>query len=388
MNRRRSVTFINPFSEGHHLYYATLLATGLIERGFGVYAVGCADFVEGMKRSCAISGSEVVACSRAAQVTELEKRRFLKEALKAARGFKADYIHLQQLDRFIFTLFFLEPFSDLSGVLGTLHWAAILDEFAPNRVKMLKNSVERRALKRLTGNGLKVMAHSRKFTSVLNGISSSGSAGYVPYPVSFPVLSPEDWARKRKDLRERLGLPSGAKVMLSFGGTRFEKGADIAVNSLKRLPESVYLIIAGIAEHFTKDDLRELGERLGVSNRLKLCMEYIPESMVADYFAASDIVVAPYRKTFAGQCGPITIAASYGVPVVGSDSMIIKETVERYSLGRTFPSEDTAAFARAVMELLAEPAFSSKKEEFNREHSADFFCLSVIESYEKTRTRT
>ncbi|MDP2689604.1 MAG: glycosyltransferase [Deltaproteobacteria bacterium] len=376
MKGLRSVTFIDPFAEGHHIYYASLLASGLVERGFRVYAVGCGGFVSGMKEACPVSGSEVVECPRAADVTEREKRRFLKGALLAARGFNADYIHLQQLDRFIFALFMLEPFSDLSGMLGTLHWAAILDEFAPDNLNRLKIRAERMVLRRLVKRGFRVMAHSMKFTAILNAITSSDSAGYVPYPADFPALTEGEKAGKRKGLRAQLGIPPEATVLLSFGATRFEKGADIAVRALKDLPDDVYLLVAGIGEHFTKEALSALGEKHGVGSRLRLCMDYIPEERVVEYFAASDIVVAPYRRVFAGQCGPITIAASMGIPVVGPDSMIIKETVDKYSLGKTFPAGDAAAFAGAVRGLMKRPC-RPRTGAFKRDHDKKAFCDAV-----------
>jgi len=381
------VTFINPFAEGHHVYYGALLANGLVEKGYKVYAVGGKGFVDGMRELCPVSGSEAIASSRPATITETEKIRFLGKALKTAEKYNADYIHLQQLDRFILTLALLRPFSDLSRVFGTLHWAALLDEFAPNNLKRRKVAFERLVLRHLAGNGLKVMAHSKKFVSILNAITRSGAAGYVPYPVNFPVYSAEERASKRASLRERLSIEPGATVLLSFGGTRYDKGADIAVSALKNLPDSVELLVAGSAEHFSKDALASIAEKSGVRERLKLCMEYIPEAEVVDYFAASDIVVAPYRKIFAGQCGPITIAASMGIPVVASDSMIIKETVEAYSLGRTFPSEDVISFSRAVMDVVCSGPFSPRAEEFTRDHRKEAFCGAVIKNYERVPPR-
>lgn len=389
MPNRRSVTFINPFAEGHHVYYGALLANGLIEKGYRVYVVGGHGFVDGMKGLCSISGAAAIASSRPATITETEKIKFLGKALKAAGKFYADYIHLQQLDRFILTLALLKPFSDLSRVFGTLHWAALLDEFAPNNLKRRKVAFERMVLRHLAGNGLKVMAHSKKFVSILNGITRSDAAGYVPYPVNFPAYSATEREAKKKSLRSRLSIAPDATVLLSFGGTRYDKGADIAVSALKHLPGNIELLIAGSAEHFSKDALISIAEKAGVRKRLKLCMEYIPEEAVVDYFAASDIVVAPYRKIFAGQCGPITIAASMGIPVVGSDSMIIKETVEGYSLGKTFPSENVVSFANAVMEVggAGPSLFASKTEEFSVDHCKESFCGAVIRNYERVPRR-
>lgn len=386
MSSSCSVTFINSFAEGHHLYYASVLASGLTERGIKIYAVGPVKFVEAVRASCPIVGSKVVECSRAADVTELEKRRFLEKALNAARSFDTDLIHLHQLDRYIFSLFFLKPFSNLSGLLGTLHWAAILDEFATNRYKRLKNRAERMVLRNLIGRGFRVMVHSKEFTFILNRIMGADSADYIPYPVDFPSPCALEREVRSVALRARLDIPADATVMLCFGGTRFEKGADIAVRALKDLPDNVYLLVAGIEEHFSREDLRSLGEELGVVSRLRLCMEYVPEAEVVDYFIASDVVVAPYRKMFAGQCGPLTIAAALGVPVAGSDSMIIKETVDKYSLGSTFPAEDAQAFASSVLGLIEKPC-KPRTKEFAVEHGKTSFCDSVAGCYVRTFER-
>lgn len=73
---------------------------------------------------------------------------------------------------------------------------------------------------------------------------------------------------------------------------------------------------------------------------------YIPDSEIATYFAAADVVLAPYRSE--AQSGVILTAFHFERPVIATTVGGIPEIVEDGKNGYLIPPEDPEALARAV----------------------------------------
>lgn len=134
----------------------------------------------------------------------------------------------------------------------------------------------------------------------------------------------------KQTARAGLGIDQNEVVFLAFGYLNWYKGSDIAIAGFLRYLEEnpskkARLILAGgqSATQYKKshyqafmqkvDDLKDQNKNIVITG-------FIPEDKVAHYFAASDLVIFPYR-TFMSSSGPLSLALSYKKPFIVSSAL-------------------------------------------------------------------
>ncbi len=142
----------------------------------------------------------------------------------------------------------------------------------------------------------------------------------------------------RDEARRKLGLKGN--VALFFGHVRPFKGLDIALRAWPLLRTEVTLLVAGEAWWKSESEYRELAR--GLTN-VRFDFRYIPDAEIATYFAACDVVLAPYR--IEAQSGVALTAFHFARPVIASDAGGLPEIVDAEWI---FPSEDHAALANRI----------------------------------------
>jgi D-inositol-3-phosphate glycosyltransferase len=160
----------------------------------------------------------------------------------------------------------------------------------------------------------------------------------------------------REEARARLGLPAEAKVLLFFGQIKEVKGLDILLQAMPRLIRKHPNTILLVAGKVWKDDFQRYQEQidaLGISDNCEMHIRFIPDPEVADYYAAADVVVLPYRRIY--QSGVLLMAMSYGKPVMVSDIEGMTEVVADGTNGYVFPAGDAEALADRLAEVLSNP---------------------------------
>jgi glycosyltransferase involved in cell wall biosynthesis len=145
----------------------------------------------------------------------------------------------------------------------------------------------------------------------------------------------------REEARTILGLQG--HVALSFGHVRPYKGVDIALRAWRMLETDVTLVVAGEAWWKSEEEYRELARGLG---NVRLELRFIPDAEIANYFAATDVVLAPYRVE--AQSGVALTAFHFARPVIASTVGGLPEIVEDGVNGLLIPPEDPEALTRAV----------------------------------------
>ncbi len=145
----------------------------------------------------------------------------------------------------------------------------------------------------------------------------------------------------RSEARSRLGLHGN--VALSFGHVRPYKGVDIALRAWRMLTADVTLVVAGEAWWKSEDEYRELARGL---DNVRLDLRFIPDAEIATYFAATDVVLAPYRVE--AQSGVCMTAFHFSRPVIASTVGGMPEIVVDGVNGMLIPPEDPVALAKAV----------------------------------------
>jgi glycosyltransferase involved in cell wall biosynthesis len=145
----------------------------------------------------------------------------------------------------------------------------------------------------------------------------------------------------REDARKTLNL--NGNIALFFGHVRPFKGLDIALHAWRELKTGVTLLVAGEAWWKGEEEYRALAQ--GLTN-VKFDFRFIPDAEIATYFAAADVVLAPYR--IEAQSGVALTAFHFARPVIATNVGGLPEIIEEGRNGMLVPPEDPSALARAI----------------------------------------
>jgi len=152
---------------------------------------------------------------------------------------------------------------------------------------------------------------------------------------------------RRAALRRQLGLPAGP-LLASTGRLHDQKGYDLLVRALARLPSDVHAAVAGRGKQ--EAAIRRLAKEVGVSERLHL-LGHLDD--VSTLLGAADVFVLPSREE--GMPNSLLEAMAAGLPAVVARTGDVARMVGEGRAGRIVPPEDVCAFSAAVRELLGAP---------------------------------
>jgi D-inositol-3-phosphate glycosyltransferase len=184
----------------------------------------------------------------------------------------------------------------------------------------------------------------------------------VPPGVDHTLFIPGD----RAAARERLHL-SGLRLALYVGRLQSHKGPDVAVRTMAeavaRDPdvagELVLAIVGGPsgADHGAElTRLMELAHALGVSERVMLFPPQ-PQSKLADFYAAADVVLVPSRSESFGLVA--LEAQACATPVVAAEVGGLRYVVEDGKTGFLVEGHDPGDHADRLLQLLRDPALAA-----------------------------
>jgi glycosyltransferase involved in cell wall biosynthesis len=141
----------------------------------------------------------------------------------------------------------------------------------------------------------------------------------------------------------RRALNVTGNVALFFGHVRPFKGLDIVLRAWRLLQTNVTLVVAGEAWWRGEAEYRKLARGL---DNVRLDFRFIPDAELATYFAAADVVLAPYR--IEAQSGVALTAFHFARPVIATNVGGLPEIIDEGLNGMLIPPEDPAALARAI----------------------------------------
>jgi glycosyltransferase involved in cell wall biosynthesis len=157
------------------------------------------------------------------------------------------------------------------------------------------------------------------------------------------------------EARQTLGIPEQAKVVLFFGQIKEVKGLDLLLQATRevaaRVPD-VVLLIAGRPwkNHFSSYE-QQINE-LGIAALCRLHIRFIADEEIGTFYAATDVVVLPYRRIY--QSGVVLLAMSYGKAVLVSDLPGMTEIIRDRETGYTFTSGSAASLTKALEDVLSD----------------------------------
>jgi len=175
--------------------------------------------------------------------------------------------------------------------------------------------------------------------------------------------------------RAAMATPDGAPLALALGRLHENKGFDVLLAALARVP-ALHLWIAG------EGDLRPTLERqaaaLGIAGRVRFLgwREDVPALL-----AAADFLVCPSRREPLGNVVIEAWAASRAV--VAAASAGPRELIVDGESGLLAPVEDAAALAAAMARLSADPALRARLAANGRAaYEAQFTETAVVRRYQ------
>jgi glycosyltransferase involved in cell wall biosynthesis len=184
------------------------------------------------------------------------------------------------------------------------------------------------------------------------------------------------------EARQKLGLSKDAKVFLLFGGYRRSKNYELLIHAMPRVlnlyPEAITLIVGDCAN--AEDyllELRELAEKLGISESVKFYPHRVLDKEIEVYFKAADCIVLPYKSIFMSGI-PFT-AFIFGLPVIASRIGGLPEMIVDGKYGFLFEAENLKELEEKLLDYFKSDLYcnSSKRNEI-REYVQKCYSWSNI----------
>ena len=246
-------------------------------------------------------------------------------------------------------------------------WRFLLHGTRPPAVAVVHNpadhdagSRQRLAARHVLGRCQALFTHAR----VLEEDLAAAYPGMptASYPLPPPNLAPLPSA---DEARTALGVPADRRVALFLGLIRPYKGVDLLLDAISRQPAGSdwVLLVAGEPWGNLGDRLSQQVRRLGISDRVRLKLGWVPETEVPRLLAAADLVVLPYLSGSQSAVAPLALGV--GVPVlstaVGGLPEVVRHGVDGWLVAPGSVEELTRALEELDRPRLAELAKGARQ---------------------------
>lgn len=147
----------------------------------------------------------------------------------------------------------------------------------------------------------------------------------------------------------------GRRLIGFLGRPTSEKGVNVLLAALERLPEDVCLLLAGPVEGLSEQPSfdRPQVERLIAADRIR-SIGFIEDADLPDFYASLDLFVLPSTNSFEA-FGIVQVEAmSAGTPVVASNLPGVRTIVQATGFGRIAAVGDAVDLADAIAAALGE----------------------------------
>lgn len=193
----------------------------------------------------------------------------------------------------------------------------------------------------------------------------------------YQFLPPQ---KSQEQVRAEFNIPQEAKVLLSFGHIRDNKNLDLALKAIAHFP-NVYLVVAGKVASSTQRPItyyQDLALSLGVAERCRWLINFIPEEQVGDLFNASDAVLLTYSASFQSASGVLNAAVAYRRSCIASAGLSnLRAVVQKYNLGIFVEPDNWKAICDGIHLWLndtVKPNWKDYKRDNSWEKNAEIVC--------------
>ncbi len=155
----------------------------------------------------------------------------------------------------------------------------------------------------------------------------------------------------RKALRERLKVPDDKLLLLAFGHIRNSKNLDLVLQAMVHNP-GCHLLVAGRelgSDQRPAAHYQELAAKLGVAERCRWKIGFVPGEEIGNLFEASDLVLLTYNRNFVSASGVLNVAIQYRKPCIASGGKCnLRTSVKRYGLGIWVEPDDPVSLSKVL----------------------------------------
>lgn len=172
---------------------------------------------------------------------------------------------------------------------------------------------------------------------------------YLPDP--FLLLPTE---KLYNNLREKLHIPQGNKIILHFGALAKRKGSLNILDAISLCSEkdlkNLTFIFAGKVDNEIKVDFYQLLNEIRGKVQINIFDEFCSYEFLASLCRLSDFLLIPYLTT-SQSSGVIGYAAQFNKPVVVPNKGLIGKLVKKYKLGILLTDSSPAAIRSFICNI-------------------------------------
>ena len=175
--------------------------------------------------------------------------------------------------------------------------------------------------------------------------------------VEVPI-GPEKTAQIRenpKKIRQKWKVARGKKIFLAFGHIRNHKNLDLVIRALLENPQAALVILGRVSNHRDRPlkYYQMLADDLGLSKRVYISDEFVPDEKRQSYFEAADFIVSTYSGGFHSQTATLATAANARRYVLASSGdSPMHDLVQHFGLGVFVEPDSSEAVADGMATLL------------------------------------
>ncbi|MGB4497261.1 MAG: glycosyltransferase [Methylococcaceae bacterium] len=189
----------------------------------------------------------------------------------------------------------------------------------------------------------------------------------------------------KTEMREKLNIPSDAKVLISVGGLVDRKGFHRVIEVLPELvakyPDLIYLIVGGAnAEGNIQKQLEEQVSRLKLEKNVRFLGIYSSEKLKKPLSAADLFVLATANE---GWANVFLEAMACGLPVITTDVGGNKEVVCNSNFGTITPFGNSESLLTALLNGLEKKWNNELIIQYAKENSWDTRVEILVDEFKK-----
>jgi glycosyltransferase involved in cell wall biosynthesis len=128
--------------------------------------------------------------------------------------------------------------------------------------------------------------------------------------------------------KSELGLSASKKIVLFFGSIAERKGASQLLLNMKKILQrdpDITLLMAGVS-YYDKGYLENILKQNNIQDSVKIVNKWIPDDQCEYYFAASDVVILPYKDV--STSGILKLAYAFYKPIIATSVGELPEIIE------------------------------------------------------------
>ena len=233
-------------------------------------------------------------------------------------------------------------------VISTLH--TVLDKPSPEYYQTLMDICDRSD---------SVVVMNRRGIGMLRDLYGvpAGKIKLIPHGI------PEVPFGRTEQYKFKLGL-RGRKVLMTFGLIGPDKGIEVMLNAMPAIvgknPEVLYMIVGATHPeiirrqgHSYRNRLQNLVAALGLENNVVFHDQFVTDSELSDFLAATDIYVTPYLNREQLTSGTLAFAVGSGKAVVSTPYWATEELLAERR-GVIVPFGDAQRMAEVINKLLGD----------------------------------